>query len=133
VRLAEQNGAGGAQAAHDLVVLRRRAAVPERAARADLARDVGVVLDRDRHAVERRRAVAAARVGRAGRSERLAGEHDPVAAEERIQAVDPPEVELGQLARRDLARADQLGLAPEAGEGEVGWIHGADPSARATA
>ena len=106
------------------------AAVGERAARGDLARHVRVVLDRDRHAVQRRRVVvAAAAVGRVGGGERLVGEHDAEAAHQRLEALDPLQVELGQLARRDLAGPDQLGLAREAGEGEVGGIHGADPIA----
>ena len=99
VRLAEHHRAGVAQPAHDLRVLRRRTAVGERAVRRDLARDVGVVLDRDRDAVERRRVVAAAPVGRVGGGQRLVGEHHPVGPELRVEPRDPLQVELGQLAR----------------------------------
>ena len=66
----------------------------------------------------RRRSAASAR------RERLLGEHDAVARDQRVEALDPLQVELRQLARRDLAGADQLGLAREAGEGEVGGVHG---------
>ena len=77
--------------------------------------------------------VAAAGVGRVGRGERLVGEHDPERAQLRVEPLDPLEVELGQLARGDLARPDQLGLAREAGEGEVGRIHRAEPTGRVRA
>ncbi len=70
---------------------------------------------------------AAPAVGGVGRGERLLAEHDPEGVEPRVQPRDPLEVELGQLARRHLAVADQLGLAREAGEGEVGGVHGAGP------
>ena len=44
-----------------------------------------------------------------------------------IQPRDPPEEELDELARRHLAVADELRLAGEPGEGEVGGVHGAGP------
>ena len=127
MRLADQHGARLAQPPHDLGVLLGGEAVGERAAGGDLSRHVRVVLDRDRDPVQRRRAVAAAAVGRVRGRERLGREHDAVGAQQRIQALDPLEVEPGQLTRGDLAVADELGLARQAGEGEIGVVHGARP------
>ena len=63
VRLAEHDRAGGAQAADDLGVRGRRAVHGAVPLHRDLAGDVGVVLDSDRHA-EQRPLVAARRGGR---------------------------------------------------------------------
>ena len=128
VRLAQRHGARGAQPADDLGVGGDRSAVGERAAGGDLARHVGVVLDRDRHAVERRGVVAAPAIGGVGRGERLVGEHHAIGVQRGIEPLDPLQVQLGQLARRHLAVPDQLGLAGEPGEGEIGGVHGGDPS-----
>ena len=99
-------------------------AVRVRAERRQLAGDVDVVLDRDRHAQQRARvaAGAAARVGLVGFQPRALGEHDA----ERVQraassARDPLEVQLDELARGDLAGGDQLGLAGDSGVGEIRW------------
>ena len=54
VRLAEHDRARGAQALDDLRVRRHRPAVRRGSPRGDLAGDVDVVLDRDRHAEQRR-------------------------------------------------------------------------------
>ena len=100
LRLAEDHGAGGAQAAHDLRVGARPAPRSPGAARGDLAGDVGVVLDRDRHAQQRAvLAAAAARVGLRRLDQRALGEHDAVGVERRVDALDPVQEELGQLAR----------------------------------
>ena len=93
----------------------------------DLSRHVGFVLDRDRDAVQRRRAIAAARVGGVGGGERLVGKDDPVGAQVRVEPRDPLQVELGELACGHVAGADQLGLAVDTGEGELGCVHGAGP------
>jgi hypothetical protein len=50
VRLADDDRAGLAQRTHDVGVALARAAVRQRAPGRDLARHVGVVLDRHRHA-----------------------------------------------------------------------------------
>ena len=124
--LADDHGAGRAQPAHDLGVLRGRLAERVGAARGHLARDVGVVLDRDRHAEQRAAvAAAAAPVGLGGLGQRALGEHDAERVEARVEPGDPLEVELGELARGQLPRGDQLGLAREAGEDGVGGVgHG---------
>jgi len=44
------------------------------------------------------------------------GEHDPERVQLAIQARDPLQIELHQLARGDLAGRDQLGLTGDAGE-----------------
>jgi hypothetical protein len=127
VRLAEDHHPGGAQPRDDLGIVLRRAAVAERAVRGDLPGDVGVVLDRDRDAVERRRIRPAPAVGRVGGNERLLGHDDPVRADLRVQARDPVQVQLGQLTGGHLTVGDERGLADEPGEGEVGGVHGARP------
>ena len=91
------------------------------AARGHLARDVGVVLDRDRHAEQRAAiAAAAAPVGLGGLGERALAEHDAERVEGRVEARDALQVGLGELPRGDVPRGDQLGLAREAGEDGVG-------------
>ena len=63
--------------AHDVGVALARAAVRQRAPGRDLAGDVGVVLDRHRHAEQRAPiAGAAARVGLVGLGQRAVGEDD---------------------------------------------------------
>ena len=129
--LADDHGAGRAQAAHDLGVLRGGVAERVGAARGHLARDVGVVLDRDRHAEQRAAiAAAAAAVGLGGLGERALGEHDAERVEDRVEAGDALEVGLGELARGDLPRRDQLGLAREAGEDGVGGGTAAEATGR---
>ena len=72
----------------------------------DLAGDVGVVLDHHRHAEQRALvARAAAAGGLVGLGERALGEHDAERVELRVDPRHPLEVELDQLARRDLAGA----------------------------
>jgi hypothetical protein len=44
------------------------------------------------------------------------GKHNPESAQLPVEALDAPEVELGELARGDLAGGHQLGLAGDAGK-----------------
>ena len=100
--LADDHRAGRAQAAHDLRVGGRGVAEGVRAARGHLARDVGVVLDRHRHAQQRAAiAAAAAAVGLGGLGERALAEHDAERVEGRVEARDALQVGLGELARGD--------------------------------
>ena len=124
VRLADDHRSGRAQPADDLGVRRDRPAVRVAAVGGRLAGDVAVVLDRHRHA-EQRPLVAAlgAGVGLVGLGQRALGERHAVGVELRVEPRDALEVQLGELARRDLAAADQLGLAGGAGEGEVDGVH----------
>ena len=80
----------------------------------DLAADVHLVLDRDRDAGQRPRSRVA------GLAQRLLGVDGPERVQLRVEALDPAQRQLDQLARRHLAVAHQLRLAGEAGEGEVG-------------
>ena len=83
-----------------------------------------VVLDRERDAEQRPRvARLGAPVGLVGLGQRALGEHDAVGVELRVEPRDPLEVQLGQLARRDLAAADHGGLADGSGEGEIDCVH----------
>ncbi len=66
---------------------------------------------------------AAARVGLVGFQQRALGEHDAERVQLRVEARDPLEVELDQLARGDLARGDQLRLAGDSGVGELDGVH----------
>ncbi len=92
----------------------------------DLAGDVDVVLDRDRHAEQRPHvARAAAAVRLVGGGERLLAEHDAERVQQRVEPGDPRQEELHQFARGDLAGGDQVGVAGEAGEGEVVAVHSA--------
>ena len=92
------------------------------AERGRLARDVHVVLDRDRHAEERPPVAALAeRVGL--RPARPLGEHHAERVELRVEALDALQARVDELARRDLAGGDQLGLARGPGEDEVGGVH----------
>ena len=130
VRLAEDHRARRPQAADDLGVGRCGAVREQPKAVASPATST-VVLDRDRHAQQRPRvACAGAAVGLPRLGPRALGEHHPVGVEQRVQALDPLEVELDQLARGDLAAADELGLARGAGKGEVGGVHGAGEAIR---
>jgi hypothetical protein len=55
---------------------------------------------------------------------RALGEHDPEGVDPVVQALDPLQAGIDQIARRDLALGDHLGLAPGTGEDEIGGIHG---------
>ena len=67
----------------------------------------------------------AARVRRLGLRDRPLGEHLGERVQLRVEALGPLEVEVDELAGGDLARADQLRLARNAGEREVFGVHGA--------
>ena len=85
--------------------------------RRDLARDVGVVLDGDRHAQQWRRVGPGERgSGPVGLLQRLLGEHDAEGVQVWIDALDTLEQRLYELTRRDLTPADELRLAPDPGE-----------------
>ena len=119
-------GARLAQRAHDVGVALARAAVRQRAPGRDLAGDVGVVLDRHRHAEQRPPiARAAARVGLVGLGQGAVGEHHAEGVELGVRLPDALERRLDELARRDLAGGHQARLLGGAGEAEVGGVHGA--------
>src|SRR5438270_203968 len=52
------------------------------------------------------------------------GEHHPEGVQPRVDALDALEIQVDQLAWRDLARAYQLSLAGWAGECQLGRVHG---------
>ena len=113
---------GGAQPPHRLAVLRRRLELPGAAEQRRLARDVHVVLDRDRHAEQRRALTGGpAGVGLRRLRERRLGAHHP----ERAQVLgrrDPRQRVLHQLDRRCLARV-------QGGEGGASSLMGRPPPA----
>ena len=83
---------------------------------------VGEILDRDRHAEERRVVDVAARdalLGVARSSSRLVGGDGEVRVELGIEPLDAFEVAVDELAGRHLAVPDHLGLVERAREGEV--------------
>jgi hypothetical protein len=112
VRLADDDRAGGAQTAHGLAVRGRRLGHEAGPVGRQLAGDVHVVLDRDRHAEQRRPVAGAQALLRHPRLlQRALGAHDPEGLQLAVQAIDAVEVQLGELGRGDLAWAQQLGLA----------------------
>jgi hypothetical protein len=91
----------------------------------ELSRDVLGVLDRDRDTQERRLlARVAAPCGLVCLGERLLGAHGAKGVQRPVEPLDPLQIELDQLARGDLPRPDQLGLARQSREGKVGVRHG---------
>ena len=62
---------------------------------------------------------------RVGLGQRALGEHRPECVELRVERRDPLQRGLDELARRDLAAADELGLPRDAGEGQVAALGGA--------
>jgi len=62
-------------------------------------------------------ASAAAAVGLLGLQARALAEDDPEGVQLRIQSRDPLQIQINQLARRNLAGGDQPGLAGHASEG----------------
>ena len=119
VRLAEEHGAGLAQAHHTGRVARRHAArVGAATALRGHPGGVEQILGGDRDAVQRapieaRRELA---LGVPGGLERLLGQHAGEGGHRRLDAVDPLERGLGELDRGHLAAADQL---PGAGRVEL--------------
>jgi hypothetical protein len=85
-----------------------------------LARDVQVVLDRYGD-TEQGPTLAGPQSGQRAvglRQSRL-GPHRHKGAQPRIELVDPVQIELGQLARGQLALTQQVGQLGQASEGEV--------------
>ena len=124
VRLADDHRARLAQAADDLGVGACRVAVGVRAERRHLAGDVDVVLDGDRHPQQRPLvAAAAARVGLVGLQPRALGEDDTEGVRGRVQARDPLEVELHQLARGDLPGARSARPGGRSLRRRARWLH----------
>jgi hypothetical protein len=129
--LAEDHRARRAQPADDLGVLVRR--LPERvgAMCRQLAGHVDVVLHGDRDAEQRPLSVAAAaRVGLVGLGQRALGHHDAIGVQLRVDAVDALQVELHELTRGDVARADEFRLSRESGEGKIELVHARHPIGR---
>ena len=92
--------------------------------RRHVARHVDVVLDRERHAEERALVPRfQARRGLVGLREGALAVDGAERVELRVEARDAPQVELHEVARRELPAADELGLAGDRGEGE-GVVHG---------
>src|SRR5829696_2833389 len=120
VGLAEDRRAGVAEASHDQAVLGRRLAVGSGAMRGHLTGVIDVVLDRDRYA-EQRGIVALGQplLGALGVGARALREDDAVGVQLWFHRRDPPEVELDELARRDLLGANHLRNPSRAGVGDV--------------
>src|SRR5688572_8936333 len=90
----------------------------------DLAGEVVVVLDRERHAEERPVVrLAAPGLGLVRLRQSALGEHDPERVQLRLDPLDPLEVDLDQLARGDLPLADQLRLAERPGICQLDGVH----------
>src|SRR6185436_3740667 len=125
VRLADDHGAGGAQLARDLAVAVTRVEGAGAAEVRRLAREVHVVLDRDRDAEQRQAlAVGVAAIGRVCLGAGGVGAHAAEGVERRLRGVDARERGVDQLARGGAAGRDELGLRTQAGEGEVvGGVH----------
>jgi hypothetical protein len=91
----------------------------------DLTSHVDVVLDRHRHP-EQRALVArpAPCLGLLRLRQRALSHHRPERVQLGVDARDPLEVELDELGRGHVAGADQLRLVGDAGECQIGCIHG---------
>ena len=124
VRLAEDHGAGGAQAGHDHGVLGGDVAGElGEAPRRRLAGDVEALLDRHRHAVQRadrRCPLASARSAARASFERPLAVVDDDGVDRRVQPVDALEVAAQQLDRRHRARAHGPGELAGRSERERG-------------
>lgn len=93
--------------------------------RRDLARHVGVVLDRDGDAEQRQRVARATSCVRPIRlGERLVGEHDTERVQRPVDAHDALDRRLDQLPRRDLPGTDVPGLRCRPGPDHVGLRQG---------
>jgi hypothetical protein len=118
--LAEDHCAGGAQVPDDVGVGGRGHRLTAGAVRGDLAGNVDVVLDRDRHAQQRTPLPVLEALQRCiSLLECAFGANRDERAQRRVQPLDPCQVELGQLARRYLACPEQLAQARDAGEREI--------------
>ena len=117
---------GCAEPPDDLVVLRRGLGEGIGAVAGDLAGHVLDVLDRDRYAEQQPLlAGALARVGLLRVDERPLGHHLAEGVQLRVEPPDPLEVQLDELARRHLARADELRQANDTREGKLVALHAA--------
>ena len=108
-QLAEQDGAGGFEAAHHGGVEgRHEVAAHGGAARGAHAGGEAEVLDPDRHAVERSQIAAGGdlALGLLGGGERAVAGHRVVGVEARLERVDAREHGSGEVDRRQLAGAD---------------------------
>ena len=124
VRLSEQNGAGRAQARHELAVGGGGIAERGRAPARDLAGHVLGVLDRERHAQQGAHvAAAAARVGLVGVREGTLGHDDPIGVQHRVETPDAVQVELHELPRGHLPVPHHPRLARHAGECDIVAVH----------
>ena len=120
-RLADHHGARCPQPARQLgILVGGLVARPVGAIGRGLPGDVEAVLDRDRHPQQRTVvALDPAGVGLVGLGQGALGHDDPERVEIRVVLLDAPEVELGQLARGDLARPEHLGLVRDTREREL--------------
>ncbi len=106
VRLADHDRARLAQASHDLAVGPGRLVEAVGAVGGDVAGHVDAVLDRDRHAEQRPLLPRLQpRLGLLGFEQRLLGEDDAKGVQLRIEARDPVQAELHQLARGETSPA----------------------------
>ena len=117
----DDDEAGLLEATHDVVVVGRLPVAEEVGGEGQpLAGDRAVVLDRDRHARERALVAGADLVGR---RERVLGEDVDERVELGVERVDAVQRGLHELARGQLAGADEAGELARRAEEEVG--HGA--------
>ena len=125
IRLADHDGARGAQPPDQLGVVRGRPVHAPGAVGGHLPLHVLVVLDRDRDP-EQRRIVpgGTAPLCLLRLSARPLREHHPKGVEARVQALDSLQVQVDELARGDLPGVHELGLPGYPGEGDVRLRHG---------
>ena len=122
---ADDDRAGGSQPRHDLRVGGLRIAVGVRSEHPRLAGDRRVVLDRDRDSEQRLGGARGELLG--GRVGLLPGalrEHDAKGVQLGVERRDALQRDVDELARGDVALADQLGLARHPGEGQFAALAG---------
>ena len=118
--LAQYRRSCEAQTAHDLGVAPDGRVVGAGAVTGDLAGEVDVVLHRHGYAQQRPRLPRAQPLQRGvGLRERRLGTNGHECPELGVQTLDPPHVQLDELARRDLAAPQQLGQARSPRERQV--------------
>ena len=127
-RLAHDHRPGRPQPPHDLRVGRHRRAVALATEGRHRARDVDLLLDDDRYAVERTARLPRRQgvVARLGLRERLGTEHHRHRVEPRVERGDPVQGGLHHLHRTHLPRARATGGLGGVQEVQLG--HGRDPS-----
>ena len=119
-RLADDHGAGRAQAAGDLAVGLLAGELAATAEGRRLAGEVHVVLDGDRHAQQwSALAIGAPAVGLGSLARAALGADDAKGVEVGLGRVDAAQRGVDELDRGDLAGGDQRRLAAQAGEGEA--------------